>query len=334
MNEKAKLSLFRKKLLDFLKKSGREHLPWRKKGNGTYEIWVSEVMLQQTQVARVITYYEKFLKRFPNVKSLARATWEEFLPYYAGLGYYSRGRNMLRAAQTIMKEHGGVFPERMEKLQKLPGIGPYTARAIASFARGEPHLAWDTNLKRVFGRVFKGSKGHLGPEDEKHFDRALGKDAQKLNAAVMDFGSSICVARPKCEACMLQRVCRYYREGGRKESALKNMKRKKPAGLSKQDVRALVFLHEHHQKYYSSKTRRYEPFLLPPGYADRAGIKAYFLKKYGLELSVRPPHAEVSLKGVPLLLVNAQILLGHSSFPTFPKTHVVQYNKDTFLSLH
>src|SRR5574343_320879 len=98
------ISFFESALLDFFKKAGREHLPWRREGISAYEVWVSEIMLQQTQVSRVLFYYEKFLLRFPNVEILARASWEEFLPYYAGLGYYARGSNMLRAARMIVEK--------------------------------------------------------------------------------------------------------------------------------------------------------------------------------------------------------------------------------------
>ena len=105
-----RVEYFETQITDFFEKAGREHLPWRKKGVTAYEIWVSEVMLQQTQVSRVIGYYDRFLKRFPTVEVLAKASWEEFLPYYQGLGYYARGRNMLLTARAVVKEYGGIFP--------------------------------------------------------------------------------------------------------------------------------------------------------------------------------------------------------------------------------
>ncbi len=148
---KEKIEFFETILADFHRKAGREHLPWRRKGIGAYEIWVSEIMLQQTQVSRVIGYYEKFLARFPDVGTLAEASWEEFLPYYQGLGYYARGRNMLRTAKVVVSEYGGKFPKDVKKLEKLSGVGPYTAAAIASFAHGKNAIAWDTNLMRVTG---------------------------------------------------------------------------------------------------------------------------------------------------------------------------------------
>ena len=281
-------------------------------------------MLQQTQVSRVLGYYERFLLRFPTIKSLAKASWEEFLPYYAGLGYYSRGRNMLKTAQTIMEDFGGKFPTTLRDLESLPGVGPYTARAIASFAAGAPYLAWDTNLKRVIGRFFRGGKDQLRDDDVLVFDKELGKNAPKLNAALMDFGSSICVARPKCEACMLRHECLYYKTGGKKEV---KKKRKIEKDFDMSEARAIVYLHEHHRKYFSSRQKTYEPFLLPKGYADRAGIKTFFKKQYGLELSVRPAHRKTTLSGKPVLLVNAQILLGKVNFPIFLKADVRGYDK-------
>ncbi|NCU42655.1 MAG: A/G-specific adenine glycosylase, partial [Candidatus Moranbacteria bacterium] len=127
----------------------KRNLLWRKKDITPYEVWVSEIMLQQTQVSRVAQYYTRFLKRFPTVDILAQVSWEEFLPYYEGLGYYRRGKNMIETAQRIMRKYQGMFPRERSHLEKLPGIGSYTARAVASFAYDEPVLAWDTNFSRV-----------------------------------------------------------------------------------------------------------------------------------------------------------------------------------------
>jgi len=120
-----------KKILTWYSKNKR-HLPWRKT-HDPYSIWVSEIMLQQTQVSRVNDYYQRFLEKFPDIQSLAKASWGQFLPYWRGLGFYSRGRNMLKAAKMIMKEYGGKFPHQKKDLEKLPGIGEYTSAAIRSF---------------------------------------------------------------------------------------------------------------------------------------------------------------------------------------------------------
>ena len=215
-----KLGWFEEVLHDFFIRAGREHLPWRKSRITAYEVWVSEIMLQQTQVSRVIGYYDRFLGRFPTVRELAKASWEDFLPYYAGLGYYARGRNMLKAAKAIVDEYGGKFPKDVKELQKLPGVGPYTAAAIMSFAYGENAIAWDTNLRRVVGRFFFGSKRADIPFAS--FEETFRLSAKELNGALMDFGSAICVARPKCGACPLRVRCQYFREKGMNELTIYN----------------------------------------------------------------------------------------------------------------
>lgn len=303
--------------MDFFQKAGRSELPWRKRGVTAYAVWVSEIMLQQTQVSRVIVYYTRFLARFPTVESLADATWEEFLPYYVGLGYYARGKNMLRAAHTIVGEHGGQFPRDVQVLRGLPGIGPYTAAAIMSFAYGHRHLAWDTNLKRVVGRFFFGNRNAV--IDTNYFESKFTSPRKSLNASLMDFGSALCTARPKCGACPLRVRCIYYREDGRQEKIeqkprTKNQERKTDWG----EAEAVVTLHDRHRLYYSSKRTEYSPFTLPAGYNTRAGIKAYFEKRYGLTLSVRPPHERSWLNGHPCVYVNAQILLGRPTFRVYP----------------
>lgn len=317
--QREKVQFFEQQLADFFRKAGREQLPWRKSRITAYEVWVSEIMLQQTQVVRVIDYYQKFLKRFPTVQALAQASWEEFLPYYEGLGYYARGRNMLKAAQAVVAEHGGKFPRDKKTLQTLPGVGPYTASAIMSFAYGENHLAWDTNLKRVIGRFFLGGK-HL-VTDEAFWEEKFTMPKKEMNAALMDFGSALCVARPKCEACSLRSRCVYYREKGEQEVVSK----KKKSSFPTKEAVVHVFLHERHTRYFSASKNSFQPFLLPSGYNTRAGIKHYFQDKYGLTLAVRPPHKKEFVGKVPILFVNAQILLGEPTFAVFSKSALKEY---------
>lgn len=330
------MKFFEKRLMDFFRKAGREHLPWRKKKVTAYEVWVSEIMLQQTQVSRVIGYYTRFLKRFPDVGSLARADWETFLPYYQGLGYYARGRNMLTAARIIVERYHGIFPRDKKLLQTLPGVGPYTAAAILSFAYGDNHLAWDTNLKRLIGRFFFGGK-HL-IDDEALWENTFQSPKKVLNAALMDFGSAVCVARPKCGICPLQTRCVYYREEGVKELRIpvrpvggkkkeSRMKSKKEKSIDWREAQAYIFLHENHKIYYSSNTKKFQPFILPSGYNTRTGIKKYFQEKYVLLLSVRPPHRKMLVQGEPVLLINAQILSGKPTFATFFKTERKRYTE-------
>lgn len=313
---KERITFFEKRLSDFFRKASREHLPWRRKGIGAYEIWVSEIMLQQTQVSRVIPYYGRFLSRFPNVESLARVSWEEFLQYYQGLGYYARGRNMLRAAQMIVSEHGGRFPSNVAELERLPGVGPYTAAAIASFAYGKDTIAWDTNLRRVVGRFFFGSRQADIPKEE--LGGRFSLKAKVLNAAMMDFGSAICTARPKCGACPLSSRCAYFSEDGKQE--IKSRKQKTGSGWENwKDAQIFVTLHENHKKYYSPYKTKFSPFIVPASYNTRAGIKDWFRRKYGLELSVRPPHQKELVGEKPTIFVNAQILSGRPKFTVFRK---------------
>lgn len=321
--QKQKVTFFEEKLADYFAKAGRDFLPWRKKDITPYEVWVSEIMLQQTQVSRVVEYYTRFLKQFSTVEKLALATWEEFLPYYEGLGYYARGRNMLLAARKVVSEYGGVFPRDKEALQKIPGIGPYTASAIMSFAYGDKHLAWDTNLKRVTGRFFYGSK--KAAIDEEWFEKVFTTKRREHNASLMDFGSSICVGKPKCGTCPLVNKCAYHREKG-----IQEIQEKKPVvvfTLSEAEY-AVVTLHEKHRQYFSSNAKVYRPFCLPKGYVTRAAIKDWFLKEYGLVVAVRPPHARKVVSKRKNLLVNAQILTGAHTFAVFPKGALKEYNEN------
>ena len=298
---------------DFFQRSGREQLPWRVKGIDAYHVWVSEIMLQQTQVSRVIGYYERFLRRFPTVEALAGVSWGDFLPSYRGLGYYARGRNMLATANIIVERYGGKFPRDVRELEKLPGVGPYTAAAIASFAYGKNTIAWDTNLRRVIGRYFFGSKRADVP---KELVPMFSMKAKTLNAAMMDFGSALCTARPKCGACPLSARCVYFSENGQQEAG----SREQGARNKKKnwrDARVFVTLHENHRKYYSPFKTKFSPFIVPSSHNTRAGIQDWFRSKYGLELSVRPPHQKEVIDGKPTLSVNAQILSGEPLLPVF-----------------
>lgn len=325
-----KIVFLERVLRDFFRRAGREHLPWRAPTAGAYEIWVSEIMLQQTQVSRVIGYYGKFLDRFPTIGSLAHATWDEFLPYYQGLGYYARGRNMLVTAKMIVETYDGKFPDDVIELGKLPGIGPYTAAAIASFAYGRNTVAWDTNLRRVVGRFLFGSKLTDIPKEK--LENVFSVKAKMLNAAMMDFGSAICTARPKCGACPLSSRCMYFKERGEREiqdtrnktQETKIFNQKYSIGNRKwslgwKDARVFVFLHENHKKYYSLCKTKFAPFIIPSSHNTRAGIKAWFRDRYGLELSVRPPHKMEMLDDKPTLFINAQILSGKLEFTVFSK---------------
>jgi A/G-specific adenine glycosylase len=194
------------------KRLGRHNLPWQNTRN-PYRVWLSEIMLQQTQVATVIPYYWRFVKHLPDTQALAGAELDEVLTLWSGLGYYSRARNLHRAAQIIVREHAGKFPRDFESVLKLPGVGRSTAAAICVFAFGQRHPILDGNVKRVLARCF-GVKGYPGA---KKVEAKLWRQSKVLlparnieiyTQALMDLGATICLRRnPLCPSCPLQQTC-------------------------------------------------------------------------------------------------------------------------------
>ena len=319
------LHFLERQLLLYFTSSARK-LPWRKPTITPYEVWVSEIMLQQTQVARVIEYCKRFLKKFPTVKKLAQTTWEEFLPYYAGLGYYARGRNMLRTAQIVSTQYRGMFPKTSRELMQLPGIGPYTAAAILSFGYNQDALAFDTNMKKVFGRYMAGSKSASVKQES--LERALKAPKRTLNAAIMDFANDICVTRPKCAVCPLARRCVYQKTKGKREPTSRVK-----SSFPTKNANVLLWLHRNHREYYSLNLDAFEPFQLPAATNTRETIKAHFQEKYGLTLAVRPPHQKVFIEGQPTLFVNAQILLGEQDFGSYSREDAEEFHKNNLEQL-
>lgn len=189
-----KIASFRRTLLNWYDNEKRD-LPWRRTKN-PYHIWISEIMLQQTQVVTVIPYYERFLDWFPTIESLANAPEEKLLKAWEGLGYYSRVRNMQKAAQEIMENFGGVFPDNHKDILSLKGIGPYTAGAIASIAFGLPEPAVDGNVMRVMARLFEVNYDIGDPKNRKIFQAIMEVliDPERpgdFNQALMDLGTDI-----------------------------------------------------------------------------------------------------------------------------------------------
>lgn len=191
---------------------GRHGLPWQNTRDG-YRIWVSEIMLQQTQVTTVIPYYARFLSRFPDIATLADAPLDDVLAHWSGLGYYSRARNLHAAAKRLLNDHGGLFPNDIDAVTALPGIGRSTAAAILVFTHGARHAILDGNVKRVLARCF-GIEGYAG---EAAVSAALWRQADDLLPAhdieaytqgLMDLGATVCVRRaPTCAACPLHSRC-------------------------------------------------------------------------------------------------------------------------------
>jgi A/G-specific adenine glycosylase len=203
---------FRRRLLSWYRRNGRD-LPWRRTRN-PYAILVSEFMLQQTQVATVIPYYHKWLRRFPDFASLARASENEVLRAWQGLGYYARARNLHATAKAVMDRHGGNFPQRIEQMRQLSGIGKYTAHAVASFAFNQSVPIVEANTGRVLARLFNLRESiDSGVGERTLWQQAASllpkSDAATFNSALLDLGALICVARkPKCDVCSVKTFCR------------------------------------------------------------------------------------------------------------------------------
>jgi A/G-specific adenine glycosylase len=201
---------------------GRHDLPWQRERT-PYRVWISEVMLQQTQVATVIPYYERFLARFPDVAALAAAPQDEVLHLWSGLGYYSRARNLTRAAQRVCAELGGELPAELEALQSLPGLGRSTAAAILALSSGARQAILDGNVKRVLARYFAVE----GSPAERRVEQQLWALAERCTPdarvadytqAIMDLGATLCTRRrPACERCPLSAGCAALRAGRQHE---------------------------------------------------------------------------------------------------------------------
>ncbi len=217
MNRKQRMEAVRKALPVWFDSHARR-MPWRE-NRSAYRVWISEIMLQQTRVETVGDYFCRFIQRFPDVQSLARAPLEDVLKGWEGLGYYSRARNLHAAAKIIAGKHDGHLPSCREALLKLPGIGPYTAGAIASIAFGADEPVLDGNVKRVVCRVFAIAEDPRRPETQKKLWKLAGRmlpagGAGDFNEALMDLGATICTpSAPGCEHCPVRCVCKAFSQG-------------------------------------------------------------------------------------------------------------------------
>ena len=224
---------FASKLLDWYDHHGRKTLPWQI-DRDPYRVWISEIMLQQTQVTAVIPYFLRFMERFPSVASLAAGEADEVMHYWSGLGYYARARNLHRAAQHIEQQHDGEFPSTLEAVMALPGIGRSTAGAILSFCFGQRHPILDGNVKRVLTR-FYAIPGYPGT---RKVENKLWRLADQLTPAnriedytqaIMDLGAMLCVrGRPDCLNCPLNPDCTAYKQGTWDQFPTRKPKKIKP----------------------------------------------------------------------------------------------------------
>ena len=217
----ANLPLVRRRLLNWYRKNQRD-LPWRR-SRDPYTIWISETMLQQTQVKTVLPYYARFVSAFPTVQSLARAPLQQVLRFWSGLGYYRRAENFHKAARQIVRHYGGIVPREYVQLRALPGIGDYTAGALLSIAFGEQYPAVDGNVRRVLGRLV------LTKSNEEIYAYAanLVKTSQpgNLNQALMELGATLCTPKePRCGGCPLATDCRNLNQPSQHPAILQRQK--------------------------------------------------------------------------------------------------------------
>ena len=213
-----KSELFARDVLVWFDQHGRKHLPWQQDINA-YRVWVSEIMLQQTQVATVIPYFTRFMEHFPSVEALAEAPVDEVLHLWTGLGYYARARNLHRCAQTVCEQHQGSFPLTVDALTELPGIGRSTAGAICAIAHKQRAAILDGNVKRVLAR-FHRVDGWPGKSDVQKQLWAIAerytpeKRCNDYTQAMMDLGATLCTrSKPACERCPLQAGCEGFAQG-------------------------------------------------------------------------------------------------------------------------
>jgi A/G-specific adenine glycosylase len=320
-----KLGLLRKQLLAWFRQFHRD-LPWRRTRD-PYRIWLSEIMLQQTRVAAVIPCYERFLERFPDVRALAEAPQEEVLRLWSGLGYYSRARNLQRAAQEIVAKHRGKFPRDFDEALALPGIGQYTAAAILSIAYDEKHAVLDGNVARVLARL-GAIRGDL--HEAKRW-RGLRETADNLldpkspgewNQAMMELGATVCVPRaPQCLLCPIAKFCRARQLGLAERLPEKRKKR----ATEEVTLAAAVFL-----------DHRGRTLLLPPSSlnirrAAKNEIAPLVSKMWHFPMVRVREHAAAELQSFLAELIPAVTNNGDPLEPLSEARHTVTYRKITLL---
>lgn len=234
---------FSKQLLKWYEKYGRHDLPWQQNPTA-YRVWISEIMLQQTQVTTVIPYYARFMQRFPTIKALALASEDDVLSHWSGLGYYARARNIYKTAKIIHEQHHGHFPTTVEAMSELPGIGKSTAGAIISFSMQKKAVILDGNVKRVLARYFaieepinqKNTIDNLWTLAEKLTPE---KNAHQYNQAIMDLGATLCTrSKPRCDNCPFTKTCQAHQQN---KSTFYPVKIGKKARPTKQARMLIIF---------------------------------------------------------------------------------------------
>jgi len=308
-------------LHDWYISNGRKNLPWRNYSFDDktlwYRVWLAETMLQQTQVERVKSYFENILEAFPTVEDLGACSYDNFFPYYKWLGYYSRARNMLAAAVQVRDEFDWVFPKDTESLRTLKWVWPYTAEAIRAFAYEAKTLSFDTNLEKIFSRYYHGNKFQKLTKDEKSQIlsdfQASWISGRDINNALMDYGATISlnnISWINWDNYPLP-SSQFYQT----RWELEPVKEKKKSTFPNKQAYVIAVLHENHKVYFS-KSSNFLPFLIWKNtWNPRNLVQSYFLEKYWLELSVRPPEVKsYNSKEISYMVCYCQIQSGTHNF--------------------
>jgi A/G-specific adenine glycosylase len=285
------MSKFATRLIAWQRRHGRHDLPWQQ-SRDPYRVWLSEIMLQQTQVATVIPYYERFLARFPTLAELAEAPVEDVMALWSGLGYYARARNLHRCAQTVVDQHGGVFPRDPESIAALPGIGRSTANAIAVFCFGAQVPILDGNVKRVLCRFLgiEGFPGSPAVESRLWQDGTTllpQRDVATYIQAQMDLGATLCTrGKPRCADCPVSHLCVAYRAGRTSELPAPKPKRAVP----EREVTLLV-LREGKRIALEQRPPAgiWGGLLSLPELPDRADVRSHCEERLGMRLDAVLP---------------------------------------------
>lgn len=302
-------------------------LPWRNRRD-PYAVWVSEIMLQQTRVETVIPYFGRWMARFPNIQSLAAAPLQEVLALWEGLGYYSRARNLHMAARLVVDQHDGKIPAEPKALRQLPGIGRYTAAAIASIAFGLDEPALDGNIRRVLARVFDVDVPARSTEGERRLwelaEENLPPDqAGNFNQALMDLGATICTPRqPECPDCPLKEMCEAYKLGIQEQRPVRKPRNEIPhftvtAAVIRDDDQVLIA--QRPTDGLLGGLWEFPGGKVEPGEALPDGLRREILEELGVGIKVGPPlgvyqhaytHFRVTLHAYLCSLNDGQASLG------------------------
>jgi A/G-specific adenine glycosylase len=274
----------------------KRDLPWRNNPS-PYRVWISEVMLQQTQVSVVIPYFERWMARFPTIESLAQASTDEVIKLWEGLGYYSRARNIHEAARFVLEFHQGILPSSKEELSKIKGLGPYTVGAIQSFAFKMKAAAVDGNVVRVLSRYFHIeediSKGKTVQNMRELLEEKL-PDIEPwiVSEALIELGATICQKKPRCDVCPLKRMCKGYRNGVAHELPVKSAK------IKYEKLFRVVGVVNHGDYYLVRRGEKgqimSDLFEFPYLEDVKDGFESEFKKKFGLSLKLVHEFPKVS----------------------------------------